>query len=284
LLRFIELHRCEQSESQYFLAWFPRSANFARLAPFAAQGFAIAPAVDYHARKPPARSENIAMRNAVIACIVVAPLLASCAWGEEKELPLLLAEDFEQGADHWQPTDPKSWSLNKTEDRGQVFSQNEKRSKYSPPHRSPLNFALLKDVIVGDFQLDADVKSTHPDYGHRDVCLFFGYQDPANFYYVHLGKQMDEHANQIFIVDDSPRTKISTKTTAGTPWDDNWHHLRVVRNVASGKIEVFFDDMKTPAMTADDKAFAWGQVGIGTFDDTSAWDKIELRGVKAQKP
>jgi hypothetical protein len=116
------------------------------------------------------------------------------------------------------------------------------------------------------------------------VCLFFGYQDPANFYYVHLGKQMDDRANQIFIVDDKPRTKISTKTTEGTPWDDNWHHLRVVRNVASGKIDVYFDDMRAPAMTAEDKTFAWGQVGIGTFDDTSAWDKIELRGVKAQKP
>ena len=36
--------------------------------------------------------------------------------------------------------------------------------------------------------------------------------------------------------------------------------------------------------TAVDKTFAWGQVGIGSFDDTSAWDDIELRGTKAEKP
>lgn len=206
------------------------------------------------------------------------------AWAEEKELPLVCREDFEQGADRWQPTDPKAWSLEKSDDRGYVYCQKEKRSNYEPPHRSPFNFALLKDVIVGDFQLDAQVKSTHPDYGHRDVCLVFGYQDPANFYYVHLAKATDDRANQIFIVDDSPRAKISTKTTDGTPWDDSWHQLRIVRQVGDGTIEVYFDDLKTPVMTASDKTFAWGQVGIGTFDDTSAWDEIELRGVKVDKP
>jgi hypothetical protein len=143
---------------------------------------------------------------------------------------------------------------------------------------------LLKDVIVGDFQLDAEVKSTHADYDHRDVCLFFGYQDPANFYYVHLGKQTDDRANQIFIVDDNPRTKISTKTTDGTPWDDAWHHVRITRTVGDGAISVYFDDLETPAMTAVDKTFVWGQVGIGSFDDTSAWDDIELRGVKTERP
>ena len=225
------------------------------------------------------------MRSIALAMTAIASLVGQLsAHGDEQELPLVYAEDFEKGADHWQPSDPKTWSLEQTEDRGYVFSQNEKRSKYEPPHRSPLNFALLKDVVVGDFQLDAQVKSTHPDYGHRDVCLLLGYQDAANFYYVHLAKAADDHANQIFIVDYKPRTKISTKTTKGTPWDDEWHSLRVVRKIGDGTIEVYFDDMKTPAMTATDKTFAWGQVGIGTFDDTSAWDKIELRGVKVEKP
>jgi hypothetical protein len=227
---------------------------------------------------------SILMR--IVSAVTIAFLLSihGSARCDDKELPRIYADDFEKGADHWQPTDATTWSLDKTESRGLVYSQNAKRSKYEPPHRSPYNFALLKDIVVGDFQLDAEVKSTHPDYGHRDICLFFGYQDPANFYYVHLGKQMDDHANQIFIVDDKPRTKISTKTTKGTPWDDNWHKLRVIRKIDDGSIEVFFDDMETPVMTATDKSFTWGQVGIGTFDDTSAWDKIELRGVKVEKP
>jgi hypothetical protein len=112
---------------------------------------------------------------------------------------------------------------------GAVYSQHKKRSNYEPPHRSPYNISLLEDVVVSDFVLVAKVRSTHPDYGHRDVCLFFGYQDPAHFYYVHLGKQADDHANQIFIVNEAPRKKISITSTSGTDWDDEWHNVKIVR-------------------------------------------------------
>lgn len=200
----------------------------------------------------------------------------------EDALPLVFEEDFEKGAERWEPTDANAWKIKET-DKGYVYSQFEKRSKYEPPHRSPYNISLLKDVHVGSFVLDADVLSTHEDYGHRDVCLFFGYQDAAHFYYVHLGKQTDDHANQIFIVNAAPRTKISTRTTPGTNWDDQWHHVRIARDAESGSIQVFFDDMETPVMTASDKTFRGGRVGIGSFDDTSDWDNIKLRGTTVEK-
>lgn len=213
-----------------------------------------------------------------------APLAAEdSAAATSEPLPLLVQEDFESGADRWQPTDPKAWRIEPGRG-GHVYSQFVKASNYKPPHRSPYNIALLKDVIVGDFELTAKVRSTIPDYGHRDACLFFGYQDPANFYYVHLGKQADDHANQIFIVHDAPRTKISTRTTKGTPWSDDWHAVRIVRRVADGTIEVYFDDMENPAMTASDKTFVWGQVGVGSFDDTTQWDDVQLRGRLVERP
>ena len=36
--------------------------------------------------------------------------------------------------------------------------------------------------------------------------------------------------------------------------------------------------MKTPIMTATDTTFAWGQVGIGSFDDTGMWDDVKISG------
>jgi hypothetical protein len=62
--------------------------------------------------------------------------------------------------------------------------------------------------------------------------------------------------------------------------------VKIVRRVREGTIEVYFDDLKTPVMTATDKTFAWGQIGIGTFDDTSMWDDVKLYGerAKAAKP
>jgi hypothetical protein len=128
--------------------------------------------------------------------------------------------------------------------------------------------------------LEARLQSTVKDYGHRDMCLFFGYRDPAHFYYVHLGKQTDDHANQIFIVNDAPRKKISTKTSPGTNWDDAWHQVKIVRRTADGAIEVYFDDMKTPVMTATDKTFTSGRIGVGSFDDTGNWDDVTLSGTR----
>jgi len=198
------------------------------------------------------------------------------------DLPVVFEENFEKGADHWQPLDAKQWQIKKT-DKGQVFSQYEKKSNYQPPHRSPTNVALLKDVTVGDLVLTAKVQSTHPDYGHRDAVIVFGYQDPAHFYYVHLGKQADDHANQIFIVNNEARKKISITSTTGTNWDDNWHNVKVVRKVADGTIEIYYDNMTKPVMTARDETFKWGRIGVGTFDDTSDWDDIVVRGVKVEK-
>jgi len=199
-----------------------------------------------------------------------------------EDLPVVFEEDFEKGAEHWQPLDEKQWQIKKT-DKGQVYSQHEKKSAYQPPHRSPTNVALLKDVTVGDLELTAKVRSTHPDYGHRDAVIVFGFQDPAHFYYVHLGKQADDHANQIFIVNNEARKKISVTSTSGTNWDDNWHNVKVVRKVADGTIEIYYDDMTKPVMTAKDETFKWGRIGVGTFDDTSDWDDIVVRGVKVEK-
>jgi len=201
-----------------------------------------------------------------------------------EELPVLLKEDFKRGFARWETTDDNAWRVREfgEKKKSRVFELYG-ASKYKPPHRSPVNIALLKYNTVGDFILTAKVRTTKKSYGHRDMCLFFGYQDPAHFYYVHLGQKMDDHANQIFIVNDAPRTKVSEKTTAGTPWkDDTWHTVKIVREVKSGLVEVFFDDMKKPIMIAHDKAFDWGQIGLGSFDDTGMWDDVELRGIKVK--
>lgn len=197
-------------------------------------------------------------------------------------LPLLFHENFETGnSKHWKPTDDKAWKMIHQGDN-HVFSLTKKKSNYEPPVRSPYNRALLKNISVSDFIFDVQLQSTIPDYGHRSLCLFFGYQDDSHFYYVHFGKKMDDHANQIFIVNGKPRTKISTKTTPGTNWDDEWHHARIVRDTKSGSIKIYFDDMQEPVMTANDKTFLSGRVGIGSFDDTGNFDEILLFGKKVE--
>ena len=195
-----------------------------------------------------------------------------------QELPVLQTEDFEKGIEKWEFSDPQAWKVVET-DKGKSLGLVEKTTPKTP-HRSPFGIALLKDVVVGDFVLEADMKSTVKDYGHRDLCLIFGYQDNAHFYYSHLGKKTDKHANQIFIVNGADRMMISTRTTEGTNWSDDWHHVKVVRKTADGTIEVYWDDMKTPVQTATSKVFLKGRVGIGSFDDLGHFDNVVVRGLQ----
>ncbi|NNJ27815.1 hypothetical protein [Alienimonas chondri] len=192
--------------------------------------------------------------------------------------PRAFFADFESAdVAPFQPTDADAWKV-KDQGDNKVFALTVRKSDYQPPVRSPHNIALVKDLSLTETIIDVDFQSTMTDYGHRSLCLFFNYQDPSHFYYVHFGKEADPHANQIFVVDGKPRTKISKTTTDGTPWDDQWHHARVVRKPATGEISVYFDDMENPVMTAVDKTFTHGQVGIGSFDDAGAFDNLAVYG------
>ena len=216
--------------------------------------------------------------------IIALVMLAGCANFAEvggAKVPLVFEADFEDGKlDAWQATDPAAWRIE--EGHGGKVLALFAQSKYSPKVRSPLNINLIKDVVVGSFVLEVKMLSTTKDYGHRDMCLFFGHQGPSRFYYVHIANQSDAHANSIFIVDGEPRISIAKTRTAGTKWDDKWHTVRLVRDAEKGTIEVFFDDSAEPIMAAVDKRFTSGRVGVGSFDDTGRYDDIRLWGRKVK--
>src|SRR4249920_2629693 len=105
----------------------------------------------------------------------------------EKELPVIVSEDFEHGMNRWETTDPNSeesvWKIVELGDPGNHVLRVTGASKYQPPYRSPLSIAWLKDVVVGDFELTAHVQNTNPSGGpHRDLCIFWGKQSPTEFY------------------------------------------------------------------------------------------------------
>ena len=191
-------------------------------------------------------------------------------------MKLVYHHDFEdRKIDRYEPTDSSAWTLLE-KDGNQVIALTKKNSDFKPPFRSPLNRTLIRDLTASSFVMDIKLQSTIPDYDHRSLCLFFGYQDDSHLYYVHFGKKTDDHANQVFIVNNEARKKISTKTTPGTPWTDNWHRARIIRDSDSGEITVFFDDLETPVMTATDKTFGKGRLGFGSFDDIGNFDDVKI--------
>lgn len=195
-----------------------------------------------------------------------------------QDWPVVYQEDFSTSAavERWEFADPSAWKL--ASGNGFQFLSTFKDSAHKPPVRSPENIAWIKDLEVGSFVLDATARSTEREYGHRDVCVLFGRQDPTHFYYVHLATKADEHAHSIFLVNGEPRVSIVQDRTDGVAWSEGWHHIRIVRNLVAGDIVVFFDNMDTPIMRTVDTHFAKGRVGFGSFDDTVDLREIVIRG------
>ncbi len=198
-----------------------------------------------------------------------------------KGYPLVYEADFSQGLDHWEFKDPNAWKV--IEDDGQKVMASVEDSDYDPPVRSPENIAILKDLVVSDFVIVAEMKSTQPAYNHRDMCVIFGYQGPAHYYYTHIAPapNTDMHANSIFIVNDEPRKSFAHKRNNGTAWkEDTYHKVMVVRDSKTGTIDVYFDNMKKPILQGKDTSFKKGRVGVGSFDDIGNIKTFKVFGIK----
>ncbi len=217
-----------------------------------------------------------------VGCIAIMGFAAPVSLPAElpANFQLLIDEDFEGDfviEEALDTTDDDAWRIFAS--AGGNVLELRRRSDYKPPVTSPLSIALFRDVQVGSFVLEADLKQTGAEYGHRDMCIFFGAEDRTRFYYVHLASRADDSAHNVLLVDDAPRTAITTARTGGVSWGEEWHRVRVSRDVESGLIRVFFDDMEVPVMEAVDTRFAQGYVGFGSFDDTGMIDNVKLWGV-----
>jgi hypothetical protein len=192
---------------------------------------------------------------------------------------LLYQQDFQkpEAINDFVMTDPAAWKIAST--NNQQTLELVKQSNYKPIVRSPVNIAVIADRVFGDFVLEADFMQTGREYGHRDMCIFYGMQNPTNFYYTHIATAADPNAHNIFIVKNAPRKNIAKETTKGVNWGLNvWHKVRLERETRAGTIKVYFDDLSKPIMLAEDSNFADGYIGFGSFDDTGMVDNIKIWG------
>jgi hypothetical protein len=214
----------------------------------------------------------------VTALIVFSAIVVGCnAFAETcgGKKALVAQIDFEDGKlDSWQATDANAWRIE--DSNGTKVLSLFAKSNYKPKVRSPRNINIYKDATVGSFTIELDMKSTKEYNPRRDLCVFFGYQDPNHFYYAHIAEKSDKVHNHIYIVNDAPRTAITKMRNDGNSWEAGPHKVKLVRDIESGVIDVFFNDMDKPVMTAVDKTLGKGKIGVGSFDDTGQFDNIRL--------
>ena len=217
-----------------------------------------------------------------LAFLLILPLCFSFtndrAGDAKSGFPLVYEQDFEDPSSigGFVFSDPESWFLTGGKDGGWAL-EFAGRGNYKTKVRSPFIVGLISDHVFGDFVLEADVLQTGKEYGHRDMCFFFSFQDSSRFYYIHIASQAGPHAHNIFIVHDAPRNAIAEENTDGIQWiDEHWHHIRIERFTEEGLIRVYFDDLETPVMIAHDKSFIEGYLGFGSFDDSGKVDNIRI--------
>jgi hypothetical protein len=210
-----------------------------------------------------------------------ASLFCACCKQGTSGLALLAECDFENGsAAGWQPNDPAHWRV--VNDGGSMVY--ELTAAGEPGQvRAPTSWSLWAGHDVESFEFSGRVRcDTDPATAVRDMCIFFHFQDPTHFYYVHFAGSSDEVHNIIGLVNGADRVKINVEPAGTSTFrltDREWHTFKVVCDAETGEIRAYLDDMTKPILTARDRSLGRGLVGVGSFDDTGAFDDLKLRGM-----
>ena len=227
---------------------------------------------------------SLAVLVAAVCCLSPSPRLRGEGWGEGNRTqtaargPQPLAVDL---------SSPARLAADWTLDGSGVWAMRdgllvlEKAGTPAGPIRRPSALAILRATPLGDLTFDLELRSTAPPVGQvprRDAVVIVGYESPTRFYYVHISAARDAVHNGIFLVADADRRRIDTQSEKAILVDAAWHRVRVVREAASGRIDVYADDLTAPVMSARDTTIASGRIGVGSFDDTAEFRAIQVDG------
>lgn len=221
------------------------------------------------------------MRRVLVAVVLVTSMpFATAALAQPGEPPAGFELVFDSRVDEAELlfSDPAAWQRNGSASEGGLTLELASQSAYQPPHRSPVNIALLAPWLFDRFVLEVEVQQTGREYGHRDACFFFAFESAERFYYAHLATAPDDRAHNVFLVDGADRAKTAPVNEAGVDWgQEEWHTVRIERGVsAPERTEVYFDGATTPTVSSSDLTIRWGRLGVGSFDDTARFRALRV--------
>jgi len=204
----------------------------------------------------------------------------NCQNNEPDGLPILASFDFEDGkSEGWKPNLPANWEVIDV-DGSTVYHL--RAPGEQGEISAPTSWAVFAGHEVTSFEFSGRFKcEAETDNPNRDLCVFFHFQDPEHFYYVHFSASSDERHNIIGLVNATDRIKINLEPAGESVFrltDKEWHVFKVAFDATTGDIRAFIDDMETPIVTASDSVLGHGLVGIGSYDDTGYFDDLSLKG------
>jgi hypothetical protein len=213
--------------------------------------------------------------------LIILAATARTFYGVTSASPVLRALRFHDefssgGLDAWEFPHPEDWEI---EAEGSQHFLHMKRSREPGVPRRPVQFALLRKVQLGSFDLRIKVRRES-----EAMMIVFNYVDDLHFYYAHLAEHPGTDKvmhNGIFIVNGEPRKRIPPIAERAALPDKAWHRIRLRRDAASGLIEVYVDGDPAPYFSTHDSTFTCGEVGVGSFDETGDFTDVEVTSVDA---
>lgn len=184
-----------------------------------------------------------------------------------------LSADFQQGdLGKWILPAAADWEI--AAEGPNRFLRLRKAGTIGEPRR-PLQYALHRDLCLGDFTLRVKVRRAG-----NSMMIAFGYQDTLHFYYAHLSADSGDHGvhNGLFKVDGGERFRIAGHGSRPMLPTSGWHEVKIVRDAAGGKIEVFASGETEPRFRHTDTSFRWGRIGLGSFNETGDFDDLRVEG------
>ena len=216
----------------------------------------------------------------VFLLLILAAAALPAPADDASRLPLLARCDFENGsAVGWRPNTPSHWRVI-AKDGTMVYEVTAVSEQGRI--RAPTSWSVWEGHDVTSFEFTGRMQCyTDPAVAGRDLCVFFHYQDPVHFYYVHFSAESAAVHNIIGLVNGADRIKVNVEPAGSSMarlTDKAWHEFKVVCDARSGEIRAYLDDLITPILTATDRTLTHGLVGVGSFDDTGCFDELVLRG------
>lgn len=149
--------------------------------------------------------------------------------------------------------------------------------------RRPSQFLVAETPDYLRVTVEGEMKPEPKEARNRRTSLMIAYawRDEDHFLYAHLSVDSPEKVavhNGIFKVDGGDRVRISPATGPASLTHEGWHKVKLAYDGASGKVEVWVDGKTSPALTAVDRTFGAGKVGIGSFFDMGQFRNIRISG------
>ena len=172
-------------------------------------------------------------------------------------------------------SNPDSWKI--VQQKNSSYIEFSEKSNYFAPAECPNIIGLLTGQMYSDFILEADIMQTVEDNDLSNTCIIFGLKDSTHYYYIHLTSKVDENSNNVFLVNDTTRTKTGIKISEGINWiNDKWNKVRVERDILAKTVTVYINDMLNPVMVAKDRTLIMGYIGFGSIDTPGKIDNIRI--------